>query len=50
MGKGSTRRPPAISREHEDLQWALAYGRITFAEYERRYKELKKQGKIVRRF
>ncbi|MCP5019617.1 MAG: hypothetical protein GY938_30690 [Ketobacter sp.] len=45
MGKGDTRRPTLISREHEDLQWALAEKRITFAEYERKLKALKRKGK-----
>jgi len=45
MGKGSNRRPPCISRQHEELQWKLAYGYITFADYERKLKELKRQGK-----
>lgn len=45
MGKGSVRRPPQISRKHEELQWALAYGRITFIEYERKLKALRKREK-----
>ena len=42
MGKGSRRRPSQISRAEYDLKWALAYGRITFAEYERKLKALRK--------
>jgi len=49
-GKGDTRRPPAIGREEEMLRWKLAQKQITFDEYECRYKRLKKQGKIIRRF
>jgi len=50
MGKGSTRRPTLISPEEERLRWKLAYGKITFKEYERRYKQLVKQGKTKRKF
>ena len=42
--------PSAISREEEELRWKLAFGKITFKEYEKRYKKLKRQGKIYRRF
>lgn len=45
MSKGSGRRPTQISRKHEELQWALAYGSIGFDEYARKLKALKKQGK-----
>jgi len=48
-GKGDSKRPRLISREEEDIRYALALGKITFEEYERRYKELRKQGKIVRK-
>lgn len=48
MGKGSRRRPSSIGREEEALRWQLAFGKITFKQFERRYKELKKQGKIQR--
>jgi len=48
MSKGSWRRPRRISREEETLRWKLAFGRITFVEFEREYKKLKKQGKIIR--
>jgi hypothetical protein len=40
-GKGSQRRPTLISREREELQWALAYGRITFEQYKRKLRVLK---------
>lgn len=49
-GKGDTRRPTAISPEEERIRWKLAYGKITFAEFERRYEELVKQGKTRRKF
>lgn len=42
--------PLATSQEEENLRWRLATGKITFTEYEKRYKELKRQGKIYRRF
>lgn len=48
-GKGDTRRPARISREEETLRWALAFGKIKFSTFERKYKELKKQGKIWRK-
>jgi len=34
-----------ISREEYDLKCAYAWGRMSFAEYSRRLKELKRQGK-----
>lgn len=49
-GKGDKPRPSAISREEETLRWQLAFGWITFVEYEKQYKKLKRQGKIFRRF
>ena len=42
--------PLATSREEESLRWLLAAGEITSTEYEKRYEELKRQGKIYRRF
>lgn len=48
MSKGSTRRPAQVSREEENLRWALATGKITFKHFERRYNELLKEGKIHR--
>ena len=48
MGKGSRRRPRSTSVEEEHIRYALAEGRITFAEYERRYNRLLQEGKIVR--
>lgn len=50
MGKGHTRRPTAITPYEENLRWLLATGEITHKEYEKRYEELKRQGKIYRRF
>ncbi len=43
MGKGDKRRPSQISRAEYDLKWALAYGWIAFAEYERKLKALRKR-------
>lgn len=48
-GKGSERRPRRISKEEENIRYLLAFDRITFDEFEKRYKELKKQGKIWRK-
>ena len=48
MSKGSTRRPCQISREEEDLRWALALGRITKEEYDAEYARLEAEGKIMR--
>ncbi|MFX1452434.1 MAG: hypothetical protein ACFFCM_16460 [Promethearchaeota archaeon] len=48
MGKGSRKRPSAITREEEDLRYALYYKKITFEQFERKYKELMKAGKIKR--
>lgn len=42
--------PLATSRDEESLRWLLATGEIIFEEYEKRYRELKRQGKIYRRF
>lgn len=42
--------PLATSREEESLRWLLAEGRITFKEYEKKYKQLKRRGKIYRKF
>ena len=53
-GKGSQRRPTLISRELDYLNWCYAYQgkkvggtiypKMTFAEYAKRLKELKKRG------
>lgn len=48
MSKGSNRRPRQISREEEQLRYALAYGRITFEQFSLKYHTLRKQGKIIR--
>jgi len=48
IGKGSARRPNCTTPEEERLRWALYYKKITFEEFERRYKELLKAGKIKR--
>ncbi|HUW48068.1 MAG TPA: hypothetical protein VMW36_04910 [Patescibacteria group bacterium] len=48
MGKGSTRRPTQIGKEEELLRWKLAFGKISFAEFEERYNQLLREGKIVR--
>jgi len=48
MSKGSKRRPSGITRQEEDLRYALAFGKITFKQFEQKYKELKKRGLIKR--
>ncbi len=48
MSKGSKRRPSSITREEESLRWQLAFGKITFQQFEKKYKELLKEGKIKR--
>ncbi len=42
--------PLATSQAEEELRWQLATGEITLKEFEKRYKELKQQGMIFRRF
>lgn len=48
MGKGDGYRPYSTSREERDLRDALAWHKITFKEFERRYKKLLEEGKITR--
>ena len=48
MGKGDWTRPSQITREEATIRWQLAYGRITFKTFERKYKALKKRGLITR--
>lgn len=48
MGKGDTRRPSQIGREEEQLNWALALKKITFATWKKRWKKLLQEGKITR--
>ena len=43
MGKGDKRRPSSISRAEYDLKWALAEKKVSFAEYERKLKALRKR-------
>jgi len=46
MGKGSRRRRCLVPRRIEELRWALATGKITFKQYERKIKEIKKIKKL----
>ncbi len=46
--KGDWRRPCSIGKEELDLRNLLAYGKITFREFEIKYKRLLKAGKITR--
>jgi len=48
-GKGHAPRPFSTTREERELRAAYMYGEITLEEFDRRYKELQKQGKIVRK-
>lgn len=48
MSKGSQRRPTCITAQEERIRWKLAYGYITFKEFEIRMKELKTRGLIRR--
>jgi len=48
MGKGTQRRPPQITKEEERLRWKLALGKISFVEFEKKFKQLKKMGLIRR--
>ena len=43
MNKGSNRRPCQVSREEENMRWKLAYGKITFKEYTKWWKQYKKK-------
>jgi len=46
--KGSWRRPCQTSREEQELREKYADGRISFARFEKEYKRLTKEGKIIR--
>jgi hypothetical protein len=48
MGKGDRRRPRQTTREEQNLRDKYAYGNMTFAKYETKYKTLMKQGLIKR--
>jgi len=48
MSKGSKRRPRCTTREEQNLRDEYAFGEISFAEFEHKYKELKKRGLIRR--
>lgn len=48
MGKGSARRSNCTTPEEKRLRWLLYYRKITFSEFERRYKKLLKGRKIKR--
>lgn len=50
MSKGSQRRPTCVSPQEERIRWKLAYGLMTFVEFEKRMRELKAQGLVQRRF
>lgn len=48
-GKGDKPRPRKTSRQEYDLRWAYASGKMTFEEFERKYKALHSKGLIYRR-
>ena len=48
MGKGDNPRAFSTGKEERNLRNALAYGKITFAEFEMKYNKLLKEGKITR--
>lgn len=48
IGKTDKPRPYSTTREERNLRDALAYGKISFTEYEIKYNKLMKQGKIKR--
>jgi hypothetical protein len=41
-------KPWAITREELDLRWEYGEGKITLTEFNRRFKKLIRQGKIIR--
>ena len=45
MGKGDKRRPQEVDFREYDLNWMLAVGRLTQAEYEEELKRLNKNKK-----
>ncbi len=45
-GKGSNRRPCLVPYELYVIRYKLATGRITFKQYEKKYKKLRAEGKI----
>jgi hypothetical protein len=47
-GKGDRRRPSSISRDERELRDRVWRGLITFVEFEDKYRELLKAGKITR--
>ena len=44
-GKGDSPRPMQVSRREYDLRWALAEGKITFKEFEKKLNELHRSPK-----
>ncbi len=47
-GKGDWKRPSQITIEEERIRWQLAYHKITFATFRKKYLTLKKRGLIRR--
>lgn len=45
MGKGSRQRLDFITREAYELQWNLAFGKISFEEYEKKRTKLMSESK-----
>lgn len=48
MSKGSWKRPCSTTREEYNLRCLYATGKITFAQYECKYKKLMERGLIKR--
>ena len=48
MGKGSKPRPYSTTREERNLRDRYAWGKITFLQYERAWRKLKRKGLIRR--
>ncbi len=42
VGKGSRRRPRSVSRHEEDLRWKYMQGGMSFLEFEKRLKQIRK--------
>lgn len=50
MSELDRRRPRSTTRQEDELRWRLAIGVISFAEYEVKYKKLKEEGLIKRKY
>jgi len=48
-GKGSNRRPCLVGKEEESLRWDLSLRKIAREEFDKKYKQLIREGKITRK-